>query len=791
MMIGGIPGPKRVGVGLEARAGLLRGAAIVGRIVGTTLGPGGRAVLIERRHAQPWISTDGYTIARHIDLPDRFEDMGGRLIRHVGSKVSDEVGDGSTTAMVLAAALMEEGHRATAAGADPMSVMRGMERGLAAASAALDAQSRPLPAKGGLERVARLASNGDDEIARHLADAIRHVGPDGVVTIDEAQGTETELSVHEGMSFDTGYVSPAFVTDPDDMTVMLEDAYVLMHEKTISSVDAIVPALRAFAKSSHTLLIVAEDVVGDALATLIVNKQQGGLRVAAVKAPGFGRWRKPMLEDIAIMTGGQIVTDELGNKLENLKPAMMGAAKRVHVARDRTTIVDGAGDRTEIEQRCNMLRREAEAEKYLSFDREKLQERLARLAAAIAHLRLGGATETELRARKERATDALNAARAAAAEGVVPGGGVALVQASRALGAVRRRQRRRGHGDLGPRSGAQGADAADRGERRRRGLLRHRPHAGAGQPALGFRRGRAALPRPPARRHRRPDAGGAHGAPHRGPRRRPRHRSRSRDRRHPAACRPRDPGAARIGPAGRAGRGLTPHSSPERRSARLCCPVGRKRTLPFALDARGRKLPLSHRRGVSEMTAIDPNKVHFTGENSFLRLRTEADGPETTVCAHWRTLISPAGPGTCLFLRSDATGDEVKLYADNIGMARWLQGELEAMLNPPFADTAMPIAEAAFSREGAFRETYREIVDSADGRIELSWSDMGEPFQLRLPPDNPDTGPWAVYSCLIPCRTATLEVAGTRAQGAAYENVMFEHPASSSCLAWSETWLRG
>ena len=436
MMIGGIPGPKRVGVGLEARAGLLRGAAIVGRIVGTTLGPGGRAVLIERRHAQPWISTDGYTIARHIDLDDRFEDMGGRLIRHVGSKVSDEVGDGSTTAMVLAAALMEEGHRATAAGADPMSVMRGMERGLAAASAALDAQSRPLPAQGGLERVARLASDGDDEIARHLADAIRHVGPDGVVTIDEAQGVQTELSVHEGMSFDTGYVSPAFVTDPDDMTAMLEDAYVLMHEKTISSVDSIVPALRAFAKSSHTLLIVAEDVVGDALATLIVNKQQGGLRVAAVKAPGFGRWRKPMLEDIAIMTGGQIVTDELGNELENLKPAMMGAAKRVHVARDRTTIVDGAGDRTEIEQRCNMLRREAEAEKYLSFDREKLQERLARLAAAIAHLRLGGATETELRARKERATGALNAARAAAAEGVVPGGGVALVQASRALGAL-------------------------------------------------------------------------------------------------------------------------------------------------------------------------------------------------------------------------------------------------------------------------------------------------------------------------------------------------------------------
>ena len=437
MMIGGIPGPKRVGTGPEAKAALLRGAATVGDIVGTTLGPGGRAVLIERRHAQPWVSTDGYTVARHIDLDDRFEDIGGRLIRHVGSKVTDEVGDGSTTAMVLAAALMAEGHRATTAGADPMSVMRGIERGLAAVTAALDAQSRPLPARGGLERVARLASGGDDEIARHLADAIAQVGPDGVVTIEEAKGIESELSVHQGMSFDKGYVSTAFVTDPDDMTVMLEDAYVLMHEQTISSVDAIVPALRAFAKSSHALLIVAEDVVGEALATLTVNKQQGGLRVAAVKAPGFGRWRKPMLEDIAVATGGQIVTDELGNKLENLKPAMMGAARRVHVARDRTTIVEGAGDALEIEQRCNMLRREAEAEKYLSFDREKLQERLARLAAGIAHLRLGGATETELRTRKERATDALNAARAAAAEGVVPGGGVALVQAARALGEVR------------------------------------------------------------------------------------------------------------------------------------------------------------------------------------------------------------------------------------------------------------------------------------------------------------------------------------------------------------------
>ena len=446
MMIGGIPGPKRIGVGSAAKAGLLRGAAIVGEVVGTTLGPGGRAVLLERRRAAPWLSTDGYTVARHIDLADRFEDIGGRLIRHVGSKVTDEVGDGSTTAMVLASALMAAGEKAVAAGADPMSVMRGIERGLDIATASLDGQSRALPARGGLERVARLASNGDDEIARHLAEAVRRVGHDGVVTIDEAKGVETALAVHEGMSFDKGYVSPAFVTDPDDMTVTLEDAYVLVHEKTIASVDAIVPALRAFAKSKHSLLVVAEDVVEEALATLIVNKRQGGLRVAAVKAPGFGRWRKPMLEDIAIMTGGEIVTDELGNSLENLRPAMLGAAKKVHISRERTTIMEGNGDALAVERRCDALRREAAAEKYLSFDREKLQERLARLVAGIAELSLGGASEAELRARKERANDALNAVRAAAAEGVVPGGGVALLRASQAL--------------CGARAGAGNADQA-------------------------------------------------------------------------------------------------------------------------------------------------------------------------------------------------------------------------------------------------------------------------------------------------------------------------------------------
>ena len=358
--------------------------------------------------------------------------MGGRLIRHVGSKVNDEVGDGSTTAMVLAAALVREGCKAAASGAAQPGLGRGIERGARAAVEALERQARPVPARSGFRRIARLAS-GDDEIARHLARAVAKVGRDGVIAIDDGRGVDTSLSIHEGMSFDQGYVSPAFATDPDDMTATLGDAYVLLHEKTISTLDAVLPALKAFAKSKHSLLVVAEDVVGEALATLIVNKRQGGLRVAAVKAPGFGRWRKPMLEDIAAATGGEIVTDELGNSLENLKPRMLGSARKVHVGRDRTTIIGGGGDPEAIARRCDALRREAEAEKYLSFDREKLQERLARLAAGIAELRVGGATETEIRTRRERANDGLNAVRAALDGGIVPGGGVALLRASEAL----------------------------------------------------------------------------------------------------------------------------------------------------------------------------------------------------------------------------------------------------------------------------------------------------------------------------------------------------------------------
>ncbi len=433
MMIDGVPGPKRIGRGAQARDGLLRGAALVGRAVGATLGPGGRAVLLERRHARPWISRDGYTVARHIALADRFEDMGGRLIRHVGSKVADEAGDGSTTAMVLAVALVEEGCKAAAAGAREPRLGRGIAQAAATALAALEAEARPVPARNGLRRVALLASGGDAPLADHIAHALKAVGRDGVVTVEDGKGMETDLAIHQGMSFDKGHVSAAFATDPEAGTATLEHAYVLLHEKTIATVDAILPALRAFAKSRHSLLIVAEDVVGEALTTLTVNKRENGLRVAAVKAPGFGRWRKPMLEDIAVATGGEIVSDELGNRLEDLKPRMLGSARTVKIDRERTTIIGGGGDAQAVAWRCDALRREAEAEKYLSFDREKLQERLARLAAGIAELRVGGATETELRARKERADDALNAARAALEGGVVPGGGVALLRASRAL----------------------------------------------------------------------------------------------------------------------------------------------------------------------------------------------------------------------------------------------------------------------------------------------------------------------------------------------------------------------
>ena len=427
---------KTVKLHAEAREFLLRGVDAVGCTIGVTLGPHGRNVLIERRHASPWISSDGYTIARHVNLFDPIEDMGGRIIRHVGSKVSDDVGDGTTTAMVIASAIIQGGMRAVAGGLDPIGLRREIEFALPIALKNISGHASPAKSSSMIARIGTISANGDTEIGSVLASAIDHVGREGVVNIEDGKGIETDLLIHDGMSFDCGYASPYFVTDNDAMSVDLENTYVLLHDKKISTVDAILPALRAFAKSKHSLLVIAENIEGEALSTLVMNKREAGLRTVAVKAPGFGQWRKPILEDIAIMTGGQIFTDELGNTLENLRPESLGLAKRVQVTRDRTTIIGGAGDPQAIKNRCKELRNAIEEEKYLSFDREKLQERLARLVSGIAVIRLGGTSETELRERKERATDALNAARAAAEEGILPGGGVSLLRASHALSKI-------------------------------------------------------------------------------------------------------------------------------------------------------------------------------------------------------------------------------------------------------------------------------------------------------------------------------------------------------------------
>ena len=427
---------KTVKLHAEARGFLSRGVDTVGGTVGVTLGPRGRNVVIERRHASPWISSDGYTIARHVNLFDPIEDMGGRLIRHVGSKVADEVGDGTTTAMVIANTIIQEGMRAVAGGFDPIGLRRGIELALPIALKNISGHATLTNSSSMIAKIGTISANGDTEIGSVLANAIEHVGREGVVSIEDGKGMETDLLIHDGMSFDCGYVSPYFVTDNDAMSVELENTYVLLHDKSISTVDAILPALRAFAKSKHSLLVIAENIEGEALSTLVVNKREAGLRTVAVKAPGFGQWRKPMLEDIAIVTGGQIITDELGNTLENLRPESLGLAKRVQVTRDRTTIVGGAGDSQIIKNRCKELRNAIEEEKYLSFDREKLQERLARLVSGIAIIRLGGTSETQLRERKERATDALNAARAVAEEGVLPGGGVSLLRASHTLSKI-------------------------------------------------------------------------------------------------------------------------------------------------------------------------------------------------------------------------------------------------------------------------------------------------------------------------------------------------------------------
>ena len=416
----------------DARDRMLRGVNILADAVKVTLGPKGRNVVIEKSFGAPRITKDGVSVAKEIELSDKFENMGAQLVKEVASRTNDEAGDGTTTATVLAQAIIKEGLKSVAAGLNPMDLKRGIDLATAKVVEAIKAASRPVKDSEEVAQVGTISANGEASIGRQIAEAMQRVGNEGVITVEENKGMETSVEVVEGMQFDRGYLSPYFVTNPDKMVAELEDALILLHEKKLSSLQPMVPLLEAVIQSQRPLIIVAEDVEGEALATLVVNKLRGGLKIAAVKAPGFGDRRKAMLQDIAILTGGQVISDDLGMKLENVTIDMLGRAKKVSINKDNTTIVDGAGEKAEIEARVAQIRTQIE-ETTSDYDREKLQERVAKLAGGVAVIRVGGATEVEVKERKDRVDDALNATRAAVQEGIVVGGGVALVQATKAL----------------------------------------------------------------------------------------------------------------------------------------------------------------------------------------------------------------------------------------------------------------------------------------------------------------------------------------------------------------------
>src|SRR5690242_7659836 len=424
---------KEVKFGVDARDRMLRGVDILNNAVKVTLGPKGRNVILDKSFGAPRISKDGVTVAKEIELADKFENMGAQMVREVATKTSDQAGDGTTTATVLAHAIVREGAKAVAAGMNPMDLKRGVDRAVEAVVGELKGRSRKVSTNDEIAQVGTISANGDREIGKMIAQAMQKVGNEGVITVEEAKSLETELDVVEGMQFDRGYLSPYFVTNAEKMICELESPYILLHEKKLSGLQAMLPVLEAVVQSGKPLLIVAEDVEGEALATLVVNKLRGGLKVAAVKAPGFGDRRKSMLEDIAILTGGQVVSEDLGIKLENVTLDTLGRAKKVRIEKENTTIIDGAGDKADIAGRCTQLRAQIE-ETTSEYDKEKLQERLAKLAGGVAVIRVGGATEIEVKERKDRVDDAVHATRAAVEEGVVPGGGVALLYASKALG---------------------------------------------------------------------------------------------------------------------------------------------------------------------------------------------------------------------------------------------------------------------------------------------------------------------------------------------------------------------
>ncbi|SEN36327.1 chaperonin GroEL [Pseudorhodobacter antarcticus] len=423
---------KDVKFDTDARDRMLRGVNILANAVKVTLGPKGRNVVIEKSFGAPRITKDGVTVAKEIELSDKFENMGAQMVKEVASRTNDEAGDGTTTATVLAQAIIIEGLKAVAAGMNPMDLKRGIDLATAKVVEAIKAASRPVSDSAEVAQVGTISANGEAEIGRQIADAMQKVGNEGVITVEENKGLETETEVVEGMQFDRGYLSPYFVTNADKMVVDLEDVMILLHEKKLSSLQPMVPLLEQVIQSQKPLLIISEDVEGEALATLVVNKLRGGLKIAAVKAPGFGDRRKAMLQDIAILTGGQVISDDLGMKLENVGMDMLGRAKKVTITKDTTTIIDGAGEKAEIEARVAQIRTQIE-ETSSDYDKEKLQERVAKLAGGVAVIRVGGMSEIEVKERKDRVDDALNATRAAVQEGVVVGGGVALVQAGKVL----------------------------------------------------------------------------------------------------------------------------------------------------------------------------------------------------------------------------------------------------------------------------------------------------------------------------------------------------------------------
>jgi len=423
---------KELKFGTEARNKMLDGIDILANAVKVTLGPKGRNVILNKSYGAPRITKDGVTVAKEIELEDRFENMGAQMVREVASKTNDEAGDGTTTATVLAQSIVREGCKAVAAGMNPMDLKRGIDMAVEAVVADLVARANKVKSEEEIGQVGTISANGDLEVGTMISEAMQKVGKEGVITVEEAKSLTSELEVVEGMQFDRGYISPYFVTNAEKMFVELEEPYILLHEKKVSGLQSMLPLLEAVAQSGRPLLILAEDVEGDVLATLVVNKLRGGLKIAAVKAPGFGDRRKAMLEDIAILTGGQVVSEDLGIKLENVTLDMLGTAKKITITKEETTIVNGAGKKADIQGRCNQIRAQID-ETSSDYDREKLQERLAKLAGGVAIIRVGGATEIEVKEKRDRVEDAMNATRAAVEEGIVPGGGTALLYATKSL----------------------------------------------------------------------------------------------------------------------------------------------------------------------------------------------------------------------------------------------------------------------------------------------------------------------------------------------------------------------